>query len=132
VWISTALLATLSAVLILAERSVRKGRVGSVSRMLVVSDLLAVAFLASQVGSWMRLAADNVLPQLNLLVWGFYALTFLHAAHVLAGLVPLILVTVRAHRGGYTAAHHEGVQFVAMYWHFLFITWLAILVVLSF
>ncbi len=35
VWISTALLAALSAVLILAERSVREGRVASLSRMLI-------------------------------------------------------------------------------------------------
>ncbi len=132
VWISTALLAALSAVLILAERSVRQGREGALSRMLMVSDLLAVAFLASQVGCWMRMAADNVLPQQNLLVWGFYTLTFLHAVHVLAGLVPLILVTVRALRGRYTAADHDGVHFVAMYWHFLFVTWVAILIVLSF
>ena len=132
VWISTALLAALSSVLILAERAVREGRVENLSRNLVVSDLLAVAFLASQVGCWMRLAADNVLPQQNLLVWGFYTLSFLHAAHVLAGLVPLILVTVRAHRGRYTAADYEGVQFVAMYWHFLLVTWVAILAVLAF
>lgn len=132
VWISTALLAALSSVLILAERAVREGRVENLSRNLVVSDLLAVAFLASQVGCWMRLAADNVLPQENLLVWGFYTLSFLHAAHVLAGLVPLILVTVRAHRGRYTAADYEGVQFVAMYWHFLLVTWVAILAVLAF
>jgi cytochrome c oxidase subunit 3 len=98
----------------------------------MVSDLLAVAFLASQLGCWMRMAADNVFPQQNLLVWGFYTLTFLHAAHVVAGLVPLILVTVRAHRGRYTAAHHEGVHLVAMYWHFLLVTWIAILAVLAF
>ena len=132
VWISTMLLAALSAVLILAERSIREGRVEALSRMLTVSDLLAVAFLASQVGCWMRMAADNVLPQQNLLVWGFFTLSFLHAVHVLAGLVPLILVTVRAHRGRYTAADHDGVHFVAMYWHFLFVTWVAILGVLSF
>jgi len=131
VWISTALLAALSAVLILAERSIREGRVGTLSRMLTVSDLLAVAFLASQVGCWMRMAADDVLPQQNLLVWGFYTLSFLHAAHVVAGLVPLTLVTVRAHRGLYTADDSEGVHFVAMYWHFLFVTWVAILAVLS-
>ncbi len=132
VWISTTLLAALSAVLILAERAIRGGRIGNLSRMLIVSDLLAVAFLASQVGCWMRMATENVFPQQNLLVWGFYTLTFLHAVHVVAGLVPLILVTVRARRGRYTAADHDGVHLVAMYWHFLFVTWVAILGVLSF
>ncbi len=132
VWVSTALLVALSAMLVLAERAISSSRVESLVRMLTVSDLLAVAFLASQVGCWMRMAEDSVLPQQSLLVWGFYTLTFLHALHVLAGLVPLILVTVRARRGRYTAAHHDGVHFVAMYWHFLLVTWIAIFAVLSF
>ncbi len=131
VWVSTVLLIALSALLVLAERAIRSNRVESTVRMLTVSDLLAVAFLASQVGCWVRMAEDSVLPQQSLLVWGFYTLTFLHAVHVLAGIVPLILVTIRARGGRYTAADHDGVQFVAMYWHFLLVTWIAILVVLT-
>jgi len=132
VWVSTVLLVVLSALLVAAERAISSDRVETLVRMLTVSNLLAVAFLASQVGCWMRMAADGVLPAQSLLVWGFYTLTFLHAAHVLAGLVPLILVTIRARRGRYTAADHEGVHFVAMYWHFLLVTWVAIFGVLSF
>jgi len=132
VWISTALLVALSGLLVQAERAIRSGRVATAVRMLTVSDLLAAAFLASQVGCWMRMAEDSMLPQQSLLVWGFYTLTFLHAVHVLAGLVPLILVTIRARRGRYSAADHDGVHFVAMYWHFLLVTWIAILAVLSF
>ena len=132
VWASTAILAALSALLVAAERAIRSGRAETLVRMLTGSDLLALAFLASQLGCWMQLAADSVLPQQSLLVWGFYTLTFLHALHVVAGIVPLVLVTIRAHRGRYTAADHDGVHFVGMYWHFLFVTWVAILTVLAF
>lgn len=131
-WISTALLVATSALLFLAERAIRSDQKDSAARTLFVTALVAVAFLASQVSCWMRMAADSVLPQQSLLVWGFYTLTFLHAVHVLAGLVPLILVAIRARRGRYTANDHDGVHFVAMYWHFLLVTWIVILAVLSF
>jgi len=131
VWVSTVLLAAVSGLLVLAERAIRSNRAEAV-RMLIVSSLLAVAFLASQVGCWMRMAEGSVLPRQSLLVWAFYTLTFLHAAHVVAGLVPLILVTIRARRGCYTPSQYDGVHFVAMYWHFLLVTWIAIFAVLSF
>ena len=130
-WISTALLVVLSLVLVLAQRAARAGRRESLAKMLTVALLFAIAFLASQVGNWMRMASADALPQQNLYLWGFYTLTFLHALHVVGGLVPLTLVTLRARRGRYTAADHEGVDLVAMYWHFLAVTWLAILIVLN-
>lgn len=129
-WVSTALLVLLSGLLVVAERAVRGGRLETLNRMLAASLLLGVAFVVSQVSSWIRMAADTVTPEQSLLVWGFYTLTFLHAVHVLAGLVPLTLVTLRARRGLYTPTHHEGVDFVAMYWHFLLATWVVIFIVL--
>jgi len=100
--------------------------------MLSISVLLALAFLVAQISNWMRMAAFSVLPEQNLFVWFFFALTILHAAHVLFGLVPLVLVAVRARRGRYTADEHESVHLVGMYWHFLLVTWIAILAVLRF
>jgi cytochrome c oxidase subunit 3 len=132
VWISTAILIALSATLALAERAIRAGRNDRLVGRLIASDLLAMAFLASQLRCWIQLSAEDVLPERNLLIWGFFTLTFLHAVHVLAGLVPLVLVTLRARTDRYTAADHEGVHLVGMYWHFLLATWVAILGVLSF
>jgi cytochrome c oxidase subunit 3 len=119
-------------VLVGADRAAREARKNRLTRMLIVSNLLAIAFLASQLSSWMRLVAADVLPQQSLMIWGFFTLSFLHAAHVAAGLVPLILVTIRAARGRYTSGRPDGVHFMAMYWHFLLVTWIAIFAVLSF
>jgi cytochrome c oxidase subunit 3 len=129
-WVSTALLFLQSVLLASSERSIRNGRPGRGARMLGAGLLVGIAFLGTQVANWMRMAADNVLPAQSLLVWGFYVLSFLHAVHVLAGLVPMILITLRARRGRYTAADFEGVHLVGMYSHFLLATWIVILFVL--
>ena len=129
-WVSTGLLIVLSLALVMAVRAARAGRMSVLNRMLGVSVLLAVAFLAAQISNWMRMAAHSVLPDQSLFVWFFYLLTILHAAHVLFGLVPLVVVTVRARAGRYTADDHESIHLVGMYWHFLLVTWVAIMVVM--
>lgn len=129
-WASTGLLIVLSLALVMAERAARAGRLPGLNRMLGVSVLLTVAFLAAQISNWMRMASHSVLPDQSLFVWFFYLLTILHSAHVLFGLVPLVLVTFRARAGRYTADNHETIHLVGMYWHFLLVTWVAIMVVM--
>lgn len=129
-WVSTGLLIVLSLALVMAARAVRAGTMSVLNRMLGVSVLLAVAFLVAQISNWMRMAAHSVLPDESLFVWFFYLLTILHAAHVLFGLVPLVLVSVRARRGRYGPEDSETIHLVGMYWHFLLVTWVAIMVVL--
>jgi cytochrome c oxidase subunit 3 len=130
IWISTGLLVVLSALLWRAEKSVAGDSGSRATRLMVASALVATAFLTVQVGNWMQLAADSVEPKPDLLVWGFYVLTFLHAVHVLAGIPPLILVALRVRRGAYGPGNSEGIHLVGMYWHFLLVTWVVILVVL--
>ena len=130
-WVSTGLLIVLSLALLMAERAARAGRLSGLTRMLGVSVLLTAAFLAAQISNWMRMASHSVLPDQSLFVWFFYLLTILHSAHVLFGLVPLALVTFRARAGRYTADSHETIHLVGMYWHFLLVTWVAIIVVMQ-
>lgn len=130
VWIATALVLLLSATLVMAERAVRAGRARALTGLVVLALGFAVAFLGTQLYNWMQMAADSALPQQSLANFGFWILTVLHGAHVLLGLVPLVFVLVRAAGGRYTAADHEGVHLLSMYWHFLAVAWVAILVVL--
>ena len=129
-WVSTGLLMVLSLALVMAVHAARAGRVPALNRMLGVSVLLAMAFLAAQISNWIRMAAHSVLPDQSLFVWFFYLLTILHAAHVFVGLVPLVVVTMRARAGRYTSEDHEAIHLVGMYWHFLLVTWVVIMVVM--
>jgi heme/copper-type cytochrome/quinol oxidase subunit 3 len=128
-WISTAILAVLSALLVAVVRWARARDRARLRRGLVATTALGVAFLVAQAGNWGRMAATDFVPQQSLYAFGFYVLTFLHAVHVLGGLVPLVITTLRARSGRYD--HDcEPVELVASYWHFLGATWLAIFLVL--
>ena len=129
-WVSTAILAVLSALLVVAVRSARAVETIDLVRQLAAATALAVAFLAAQTANWVSMAAGGELPRQSLLLFGFYVFTVLHALHVLGGVVPLVLVTLRARQGRYVD-DPEPVELVASYWHFLGVAWLAIFVVLS-
>ena len=53
-----------------------------------------------------------------------YVITGLHVAHVLVGMIALIVVFLRALLGKYTLVNYNGVKMCAIYWHFLGGLWL--------
>jgi len=130
-WISTALLALISVLMVLADKAADDGATSRLSRWLTAAAVLGFAFVLSQVSGWARMAGASELPQNNLYLFGVYVLSFLHVLHVIGGLVPLIWAALRSRRGAYTATDHEGVTILSMYWHFLGVVWLGILVVLA-
>jgi len=127
-WVSTAILAVLSAVLAMAVGRARAGRASETARLLAAATALGAAFLVAQAANWLRLDAA---AERTMLVFGFWMLTVLHALHVLGGLVPLAITTARAGRGRYLN-DPEPVELVASYWHFLGVTWVAIFAALAF
>lgn len=128
---ATLLLVLLSAALVIAERGIRAGRASTLLGGLAAALGLAVAFLLAQGLNWSALLAVDLVPRSSLFAFSFFVLTALHGLHVLAGLPPLAVATVRARRGRYTAGSHQGVRYVAMYWHFLGVAWLLLLAVLA-
>ena len=61
----------------------------------------------------------------------FHVLTFSHWLHLAGGLVVLMVLTVRALLGRYTAQAHTGVWQGTMYWHFLTGVWIYLLLFIA-
>jgi cytochrome c oxidase subunit III len=124
-WLSTLAIVLCSATVQRALSAVRRGDLPALRRRLAITLALGIAFLALQTFAWYQVVAqidqptENFGPYLKL----FYVLTGLHAAHVLAGLATLAVVTRRAWTGRYTASDHRGVRYSAIYWHFLDAVW---------
>ena len=129
--LSTLLLLACSGAIFIGSDGIRRGQERTLRVGLLVALVLAVAFLASQTVCWFWLVARSFTIRTNLYGFLFYLLTGLHALHVVGGLVPLAVTTARAWKGRYTAASHEGVAHVALYWHFLDAIWLVLFLVLA-
>ena len=120
--VSTAALALSSVTM---QRAFAAGRRGDPAQggMMVATLSLALVFLVVQALAWREMYSQNLAISDNLYGWTFYVLTGLHAAHVLGGLPPMVVTTVRASRGAYTPENHRGIAYCAMYWHFLDAVW---------
>jgi len=72
------------------------------------------------------LDADNVSSS-----W-MYILTGLHLAHLIGGIISLIVVTIKSLLKKYTANDIVGIEVSSIYWHFLDFLWLSLLSLLYF
>jgi cytochrome c oxidase subunit 3 len=54
----------------------------------------------------------------------YFAMTGLHALHMIIGVPILLLVAWNGWRGRYTPAWHTPVEMVGLYWHFVDIVWI--------
>ena len=53
----------------------------------------------------------------------FYAMTGMHALHVITGVMLLLFVWNRGRKGDYSPERHWGVEGCALYWHYVDVVW---------
>ena len=56
----------------------------------------------------------------------FYTLTGFHGAHVFGGAVMLSVILYRGLAGQFSSKHHDAVEAVSLYWHFVDVVWIAL------
>lgn len=54
----------------------------------------------------------------------YFAMTGLHAFHMVIGIALLAWLSTRALRGHFTAEHHPWVEMMGLYWHFVDLVWI--------
>jgi heme/copper-type cytochrome/quinol oxidase subunit 3 len=125
-WFSTGVLLLGSFTIHKAVASVRFEKLRQLNRYLIVTLSLAIVFLIIQVPCLLLILQSHY--DLSAQGVGLYGLIFclvlLHAAHVVGGIIALMIVTYKAGRGAYDHENYMGVRHAALYWHFLDIVWI--------
>ena len=128
--LSTICLLGSSLTIVLAERSLRRENRGGFHLWWMVTIFLAAVFMGSTASEWHRLITVHHLTiSTNLFGATFYSLVGLHASHVVVGLTLLGLVLFLSLRGHVKKEHHEHVQMVSWYWHFVDAVWVVVFTV---
>jgi len=123
--INTAILVTSSFTIHWALQSIKRGNRAGMKAGLVLTFLLGLTFLLTQIREYSRL---GFAPHDGAFGSTFYALTGLHGAHVFVGLTILLFMTIRAFRGHFTPEEHYGVEIGGIYWHFVDVMWIVVYV----
>ena len=96
----------------------------------VATILLGFAFEAGQLYEFINAFARGLNLTANSFSSAFFIMTGFHGAHVLGGLILLILILFRASRGQFSSRHHVGVAAVTLYWHFVDVVWIFLFAIL--
>lgn len=128
--LNTLVIVASSAALVHGTRELRAGRGKSLGWWLVATFVLGSTFLALQYRAWAALVAGGVTPGTGPYGSIFYALTGVHALHVMVGLVAMLWLAARAARDEFTAGAHLPIRLWGMYWHFVGVVWVIMLAVM--
>jgi len=100
---------------------------------LLITFILGALFLAGVVAlewglapvkmPWEQEIPHHLRPTDGIYGAVFYVMTGMHALHVLTGLIFILFVLRNGLRGRYSSQDHWGVEFCAVYWHFVDVVW---------
>ena len=122
--LATVVLVSSSATLQLGLGAIRSARPRALTRYLVVTLGLALAFLSLQTTSWLHMMRRGLTPTGSLYATCFFGLTMFHAMHVGVGVLGLGSLLPRARRGAFNVQAHTAVRSWTVYWHFVGVVWL--------
>ena len=100
--------------------------------LMVATAVLGASFVGMQAFEWTKLITEE-----GIRPWGnplgapqfgsvFFMITGFHGLHVSAGVIYLLVVASKVHRGHYEKKGYEIVEITGLYWHFVDLVWVLI------
>ncbi len=133
-WLSTALIVLSSVTIENARRNLKALAEGAYFTWLLITGLLGIGFLVSQLLAWQQLRHQGVFLASNPHSSFFYLLTATHGLHLVGGLLALLYVLLRARPQPVdvvAAARRQGrADAVSIYWHFMDGLWIYLFLLL--
>ena len=109
---------------------------------MALTALLGLVFLGVKAVEYYDKYADNLIPvrgwfnwgghvpagvtpeNIQMFYWIYFAMTGLHALHMIIGIAILLPIMYQAWRGAYSPEYHAPVEIFGLYWHFVDIVWI--------
>ena len=95
------------------------------TRFLLLTMLFGLLFFLFQILGWKSLVDDGKFLSGNNVASSYlYVLTFTHFAHVLGGIITLVVIFIFALNKKYNSNNLHGLKLGIRFWHFLAILWM--------
>ena len=135
--INTAVLICSSLTMALAVRAAQLGQKKALIWLLIATLVLGCVFLGLKADEYHEKWVDHHVPgpgfhyadaryaqQVQILFYLYFAMTGLHALHMIVGAGLLITLIVMAARNRFSTAWYTPVDMIGLYWHFVDIVWI--------
>jgi cytochrome c oxidase subunit 3 len=114
----------------LAGTALRRAKLGAFLTLWLLTFILGGLFLFGTGQEWHRLIYEKGLTiSTNLFGTTYYSLVGLHAFHVTAGLIMLLIVLVFGLAGKVCRDQTGRIEILSMYWHFVDAVWVVVFTV---
>jgi cytochrome c oxidase subunit 3 len=134
--VNTAVLIGSSLTMVLAVHAAAHRKAMATGGWILATMLLGSGFLAIKAVEYGHKFGDHLVPgasfefhgphapQAQLFFSLYFAMTGIHALHMVIGIAILAFMAVRAIKGLYTQGWHDPVELIGLYWHFVDIVWI--------
>jgi cytochrome c oxidase subunit III len=104
--------------------AIRRGDRTAFIRNIAVTFIIGVVFLLMQGTDYIALGEEGITLSAGTFGTTYFTLTGFHGAHVFGGAIMLAVVLYRGLAGQFSARHHDAVEAVSLYWHFVDVVWI--------
>jgi len=129
-WYSTAAIVISSVTMWLAVRAFREKEMAKYRRMLIVTFFLGIVFLTLQVLGFIQLWRQGITLTKNVSISFLYPIIGLHAAHVIGGVIALLVMFLKAFSRKQKTYSAVPVEMISTYWHFVDLLWIYLFIFL--
>jgi cytochrome c oxidase subunit 3 len=105
---------------------------------LILTELLGLTFLGVKAYEYHDKWVNHLVPGLRPFEWGghgnpanvemfywlYFAMTGVHALHMIIGIGILTVLVLMARRGRFSPEYHSPIELSGLYWHFVDIVWI--------
>jgi cytochrome c oxidase subunit 3 len=134
-YISLVVIVLSSITVYFASRTIKKGQDKTGMLLLITTFVLGVLFVYFQFMGFSEILASGYNPTgpTSTITTSFiYLIVFLHIAHVVAGLISLLVVIYNHYKQKYKNGKTLGIELAATFWHFVDVVWIYLFLFLYF
>jgi len=134
-FLSTAIIILSSITYLIAKKAVAKDNQKMGTVFLLVTLVLGITFISLQFVGFSQMLVNGYYftgPTSNIKMSYVFLIAAVHIAHVVAGLISLLVVLVQQLRKKYTPENMLGMELGATFWHFLDFLWVYLILFMYF
>jgi len=129
-WYSTVAIILSSIMVYLATKAFKDRAMARYRQLMLATLLLGIVFIVLQIIGFSQLWKSGITLQANVSYSFLYVIVGLHGAHVVGGIIALVLMSLKAFSVKTRTYSFVPVDLISTYWHFVDLLWIYLLLFL--